>query len=117
MAAQNAQTAAITRIEDPVLAEIITRLVRIYSPERIHLFGSRTREGAGRDSDYDLMVVMPDDAPPALLRSAQAYTALWGVRAAVDVLVWRRTAFDERLHLRASLPSTVTREGRLVYSV
>jgi predicted nucleotidyltransferase len=101
---------------DPLLAEIVNRLVSTYHPERIYLFGSRARAAAGCDSDYDLMVVVPDDAPPALRRAAPAYTALWGLRAAVDVLVWTRTAFEERLHLAASLPSTVLREGRLVYS-
>lgn len=115
MAEQKAQ-AVDTRIEDPVLAEIIARLIKVYRPERIYLFGSRTRGAAGRDSDYDLMIVMPDEAPAALLRSADAYAVLWGVRAAVDVLVWTRTAFDQRLHLRSSLPSTVAREGRLIYS-
>jgi hypothetical protein len=30
--------------------------------------------------------------------------------------VWTHTAFTERLHLRASLPSTVEREGRVLYS-
>jgi predicted nucleotidyltransferase len=117
MAEPSAHTTAVSaRIEDPVLAEIVSRLVGIYRPERIYLFGSRARGAARRDSDYDLMLVMPDETPPARLRSAAAYTALWGMRASVDVLVWTRTAFDERLHLRASLPSTVAREGRLIYS-
>jgi hypothetical protein len=31
------------------------------------------------------------------------------------VLVWSRTAFDRRRHLRASLPATILREGRLLY--
>lgn len=103
-------------VEDPVLAEVVSRLVDVYHPERIYLFGSRATDEAGRDSDYDLMVVVPDDAPPALRRGGPAYTALWPLGVAADVLVWTRTAFDERLHLRASLPATVVREGRLVFS-
>lgn len=101
---------------DPILAEITRRLVEIYRPERIYLFGSRARGGAGADSDYDLLIVVPDEVPPALRRSARAYEALWGLPVSGDILVWSRTAFAERLHLRASLPSTVTREGRLLYS-
>ncbi len=56
-------------------------------------------------------MVVPDDAPPALRRGTRAYEALWGLPAAGDILVWTHTAFAERLHLRASLPSTVEREG------
>ncbi|HAM59033.1 MAG TPA: hypothetical protein DCQ64_27910 [Candidatus Rokubacteria bacterium] len=39
------------------------RLVATYRPERIFLFGSRARGTAGPDSDYDLLVVVPDDVP------------------------------------------------------
>jgi len=103
-------------VEDPTLVEIVRRLVEAYRPDRIYLFGSRARGTAGADSDYDLLVVVPDDAPPALRRSARAYEVLWGLPTSGDILVWTRAAFTDRLHLRASLPSTVQREGRLLYS-
>ncbi len=102
--------------DDPTLAEITRRLVEIYRPERIYLFGARARGTASADSDYDLLVVVRDDVPPGLRRSARAYEALWGLPTSGDILIWTHTAFVERLHLRASLPSTVEREGRLLYS-
>ncbi len=102
--------------DDPTLVEITRRLVETYRPQRIYLFGSRARGTAGPESDYDLLVVVPDDVPPALRRSARAYEALWGLPTSGDILVWTHTAFIERLHLRASLPATVEREGRLLYS-
>jgi predicted nucleotidyltransferase len=102
--------------DDPVLEEIVRRLVVAYSPEEIYLFGSRARGQTGPHSDYDILVVVPDEAPPELRESARAYDALWGLKVATDVLVWTRTAFDERLHLRASLPSTVLREGKLIHA-
>ena len=49
--------------KDPVLAEIVRHVVTAYEPERIYLFGSKARGNEGPDSDYDLMVVVPDDAP------------------------------------------------------
>jgi predicted nucleotidyltransferase len=48
---------------DPILIDIVHRLVDAYRPERIYLFGSRARGEAGPDSDYDILVVIPDDAP------------------------------------------------------
>ncbi len=103
-------------VGDPTLAEITRRLVDIYRPERIYLFGSRARGTARADSDYDLLVVVGDDVPLGLRRSARAYEALWGLPTSGDILIWTHTAFVERLHLRASLPSTVEREGRVLYS-
>ena len=101
---------------DAALAEVVRRLVEVYRPQRIYLFGSVARGDAGPDSDYDIMVVVPDDAPSELLRSRAAYTALWGTGVASDVLVWTASQFDSRLHLAASLPATVVREGRLLHA-
>lgn len=102
--------------EDPLLAEVVRRIVAAFQPERVFLFGSTASGAAGADSDYDLMVIVPDDAPPGRRRSARAYEALWGLSVAADVLVWTRSAFDQRLHLKASLPATILREGRLLHA-
>ena len=103
-------------LNDVPLTEVVRRLVEAYHPERIYLFGSHARGEAGPDSDYDLLVVVPDSAPVERRRSRLAYEALWGTGTATDVLVWTRDAFEARLHLRASLPSTVASEGRLLYA-
>lgn len=103
--------------EDRALGEIVRRLVEAYHPERVYLFGSHAQGEAGPDSDYDLLVVVPDDALPERRRSRLAYEVLWGTGRAADVLVWTRDAFESRIHLRASLPSTVLSEGRLLYAL
>lgn len=103
-------------IQDPKLAEIVRRLIEAYDPEKIYLFGSKARGDSGPDSDYDLMVIVSDDAPSDRRRSRLAYQALRGTGIAADVLVWTRQAFESRLHLRASLPSTVVREGEMLYA-
>jgi predicted nucleotidyltransferase len=110
-------TDKLTNIDDPMLDEVVQRLVQAYQPERIYLFGSKARGQGGPDSDYDLMVVVPDNAPPHRRRSRLAYESLWGTGAAADVLVWTRGAFERRLHLKASLPATIMDEGRLLYGV
>ena len=100
---------------DPLLGEIVRRLVEVYRPERIYLFGSHACGDAGPDSDYDLLVVVPDDTPDAARDEARAYAALWGAGRSGDILVWRRSAFDRRACVEASLPGTVLREGKLLY--
>jgi len=102
--------------DDPVLAEVMRRLVEVYHPLRIYLFGSVARGDAGPDSDYDLMVVVPDETPPELQDSKLGYRALQGLGIAKDLLVWKQSEFEGRLHLKASLPSTVVREGKLLYA-
>lgn len=102
--------------DDPALAAIVDRLVHAYGPERIYLFGSKARGDAGRDSDYDLLVVVPDDAEPERRRSRLAYKVLWETGRAADVIVQSSQYFTARLHLQASLPATVVREGKLLYA-
>jgi excisionase family DNA binding protein len=101
---------------DPILAEIVRRLVDAYQPDRVYLFGSAARGEAGPDSDYDIVLVVPDDAPEHRLRARQAYQVLWGLGAAVDVVVWRRSAFDARSTVPTSLPAVVLREGVLLHA-
>jgi excisionase family DNA binding protein len=102
---------------DPVLADVVDRLVRGYDPERVYLFGSSARGDAGPDSDYDIMLVMPDDAPAERMDARDAYSDhLWGTGAPVDVLIVSRTYFDEAVeYVVASLPATILREGALLY--
>ncbi len=47
---------------DPILAEVVRRLLAAYQPEALYLFRSKARGDEGPDSDYDLLVVVPDDA-------------------------------------------------------
>jgi predicted nucleotidyltransferase len=103
-------------ITDPALDEVVRRLVEAYRPERVYLFGSVARGEAGPDSDYDLLLIVPDEAPPELRRSRLAYEVLWGTGVAADVLVWTASQFDSRAHLPASLPATVLREGKLLHA-
>ena len=98
------------------LDEIVKRLRQAYSPERIYLFGSHARGDAGADSDFDILVVVPDDAPPSRRGSRIAYQALRGTGAAADVLVWTRSYFESRRHLKASLSGAISAEGRLLYA-
>jgi len=102
------------RSSDPTLAELLRRLEAAYKPERVYLFGSRARGEAGPDSDYDLLLLVPDDAPPERKRARLAYEVLRGTGVAADVIVWTRSDFDMRLSVVTSLPATVVREGRVL---
>jgi predicted nucleotidyltransferase len=116
MAAERATIFKTPAAGDPALAEAVRRLVQAYNPDRIYLFGSVARGDAGADSVYDLLLVVPDDAPPEKRRSRLAYEALRGTGTAADVLVCTRSYFEDRRSLKASLPGTVLREGRVLHA-
>ena len=116
MASERANFFKTRRADDPALSEVVRRLVAAYHPVRIYLFGSVARGDAGPDSDYDILVIVPDTASPERRRSRIAYDALWGTGVGADVLVWTASQFDSRAHLAASLPGTVLREGKLLHA-
>ncbi len=101
---------------DGTVEEILRRLVEFYRPERVYLFGSAARGDSGPDSDFDFCVVLPDDAPASVYRDRSIHRRTWGLRVAVDVVRMSKSDFDGRAaHVKASLPATVLREGRLLY--
>ncbi len=101
--------------QNDVLPAIIARLVEAYEPERIYVFGSTARGDAGPDSDYDILVIVADDATPERRRSRLAYQALWPVGRAGDILVTTRRQFESRARVPASLAATIEDEGKIVY--
>ncbi len=115
MASTNSTVFRTPAASDPVLAEMVQRLVEVYQPERIYLFGSVARAEAGPDSDYDLMVVVPDNATPERHRSRAGYRAVRHLGVARDIFVSKTSDFRRQLHLKASFPSTVVREGIVLY--
>lgn len=100
---------------DPRLEEIVRRLVDAYQPAQVYLFGSHARGDAGPDSDFDLLLVVPDDASPQRRRSRLAYEVLRGTGIAVDVIVWTHDYFSRRQVVRSSLPAVIAREGQLLH--
>ena len=45
------------------LGKAVARIVQAMEPEAIYLFGFHARGDADVDSDYDLLVIVPDDSP------------------------------------------------------
>ena len=104
-----------THQSDPVLDEIVRRLVEAYHPVQVYLFGSKARGEGDASSDYDLLVVVADEAPQERRRSRLAYEVLRGTGVAADVVVCTRSYFEPRRRLRSSLPGTALREGRMLH--
>jgi predicted nucleotidyltransferase len=101
---------------DPIIEQIVHRLVAALAPERIYLFGSHARGDAGPDSDYDVLVVVPTSTLPRYRRDQAAFDALLGIGVAKDVLVLTHDEFERQRTVVCSLPATVEREGALLYA-
>lgn len=98
------------------LARTVEALVAAFRPERIYVFGSQARGTPTRDSDVDLLVIVPAAAEPPYRLSQAAYRVVGRHKLPLDLLFMTRDEFERRTHAVASLPSTVVREGRTLYA-
>ena len=100
--------------DDPVLREIVSRLVRAIDPEKLILFGSRARGVGGPGSDYDILIVK-GEPDPALRRTGPLYRVLRGVASPVDLLWFTPQEVEEWSGVRQHVTSQAIRSGVVVY--
>jgi HEPN domain-containing protein/predicted nucleotidyltransferase len=104
-----------SRLRELGIDALVGGLIQTYNPEQIYLFGSRARGDARESSDYDFMVIVSDDTPDSLRKKSFGSCKVHGQWVNCDVKIWRKFSFERQLHLKASMPSTILREGILLY--
>jgi uncharacterized protein len=102
--------------DDEVIADVVHRLVEAYRPDKVYLFGSVGRGDAKANSDYDILLVARDDSPEFLRDARRGYEVIADLEISVDLVVYTASGFYDRLPLKASLPATVVREGKLLHA-
>ena len=106
----------LSREDQHELARVVACLVHAFRPERIYVFGSQARGTPTPNSDIDLLVLVGTSDEQPHHRAQAAYSAVGAHRVPVDILVMTQAEFDARVPAVASLPATVTREGRTLYA-
>lgn len=94
---------------------LLTRLVERYHPKEIWLFGSRARGEEHEGSDWDLMVLLPDDAADSELDPLTAWRLQAGTGVRADIVPCRLSEFRESRDWSNTLSYIVAREGVRVY--
>lgn len=99
---------------DPLLSEIVRRIVHEAQPARVILFGSRARGDHRQESDIDLLVVSEDMRPRAL-RASALYGVLSDILIPMDILVYRPEEIEEWKNVPQAFVTTAIREGSVLY--
>ena len=89
-------------------------LARRFLPRKIVLFGSHASRRATKDSDVDMLVIMPHKGPAA----TQAARIRQQVRApfALDLIVRSPEVLQRRIKLGDSFLQAVMNEGKVLYA-
>lgn len=97
------------------LAVLLDRIVPYFRPEAVYLFGSRAEGRAGPDSDYDLLVVVPDDTPQDRLAYSVGAAAARAAHVAADVIPIPRRQFERRKTQVGTLSYAAWHRGKLIH--
>ena len=100
-------------LDQQILDDIVRRIVEVAQPEKIILFGSAARGDMNRHSDVDLLVVKEGIHRRDM--AGRIYENLWGVGAAVDVVVVTPADVERYKDSHALVIKPALREGRVVY--
>jgi uncharacterized protein len=66
----------------------------VVHPEAVLLFGSRARGDCDEASDWDLFVVLPDEAPPGITRPSAMRRAAASARLPIHAVACGRGVFE-----------------------
>ena len=100
--------------QPPYLNEVIDRITRKFNPVRIILFGSWARGQATKDSDLDLLVVLPK-VEHKRKTAVEILRVLNGLPISKDVVV----TTPEEIKVRGQVVGDILRpalmEGKVIY--
>jgi predicted nucleotidyltransferase len=104
------------RIDHPEeLDRLVRQIVEKVDPVAIYLFGSRAHGDAHEDSDYDLLIVVPDDFPAGNAHALTAFSLIRGRRIPMDAAMTREGDFAWRRAAVGTLEYKVARDGVALY--
>ena len=98
-----------------LIKEITNRLKDALHPLKIYLFGSHACGNADKDSDIDLLVVVPDMDKSAREIARKGRASLWGLKTPVDLIVCTQSQFERYGDVKNTVMNEALCEGRLVY--
>lgn len=102
-------------VTEKAVGALLKRIVPALAPEAVYLFGSRARGDASRDSDFDLLVIVPDETPRDKIRLTSTYSLSRGTGVPADVIACRRSWFERQRGEVGTLGYKAVHEGKLVY--
>ena len=97
--------------EDPKLARLVEHVVEVMRPLQVWLFGSRAEGRARPSSDYDILVVLPDERVEEWLDPLKSWQVGRDVRVIADIIPCGISDFEEERHEIDTLPRAAATRG------
>ena len=95
--------------------KMVRRIVKKFNPEKIILFGSYARGTPTRDSDVDLLVIMPISGSKRE-KQIEIGVALHDIRIPKDIIVATPDEVERRKNLVGTIIRPALEEGKVLYA-
>lgn len=104
------------RITEQLIEEIKDRIVSAVQPEKIILFGSYAYGTPTKDSDLDLLVIMPS-FEPMHKRIFRIRKLLRDFRVPKDVIVYTPEEVNDWKDVSNAFITSIMRKGKVIYGL
>lgn len=99
---------------DPLLKQVVNKIVSAGNPLKIYLFGSRAKGTAAGASDYDFLVI-EESIEKRYKRAGKYRRSLKNIPIAKDIVVWTPEEVADWQNVPHAFITTALREGVLLY--
>ena len=103
-------------VNKKVIEEVKKRLVKVYDPLKIYIFGSYVWGNPTEDSDLDLLVVVEKSDEKSYRRPIAGHIALSGVDTPKDLIIYTEREFNQRTGDITTLCYKIKNEGKEIYA-
>ncbi len=101
-------------INEELLQEIRNRIIKAFHPEKIILFGSYAYGTPTKESDLDLLVIMPSDEPMHS-RVTKIRKLVRDIEISKDIIVYTPQEVEKWKDASAAFITTIMRKGKVIY--
>ncbi len=104
------------KISENIIEVVRDRLVDVYDPLEVYLFGSYAWGSPTDESDLDMLVVVEKSDEKSYKRSIPASKAMLDLMISKDIVVYTKDEFERLRKDKTSLCFKISNEGKKIYA-
>lgn len=103
-------------VNKTLIEEIKRRLIEVYNPVAIYLFGSYAWGTPTKDSDLDLLIIIDESNEKSYKRPVAGYYALQELDISKDLIVQTKKEFENSANNVTTLTHKIKKDGKIIYA-